>query len=77
MFGALGAFGGKAGETIRLSATCKAARVSISPNWAGHLEVSLVDGRSYQIDVVAAEDIERKGLFGRAGDAILALIRGN
>jgi D-alanyl-D-alanine carboxypeptidase (penicillin-binding protein 5/6) len=42
----------------------------------GQLEVSLADGRQYSLDVVAADSVERKGLLGRAGDALLALVRG-
>ena len=43
----------------------------------GHLEVSLADGRSYEVDVAAANSVEQKGLFGRAGDAFVRLIRGS
>lgn len=40
------------------------------------LEVSLPDGRTRSVDLLAAESIDRKGVFGRAGDALLRLIRG-
>jgi len=42
----------------------------------GVLEVSLPDGRSYEIALEAGASVSRKGLFGRAGDALARLIRG-
>lgn len=43
----------------------------------GRLEVSLPDGRSLTVPVQTATDVERLGLFGRAGAAFARLIRGN
>ena len=42
----------------------------------GRLEVSLPDGRVWSTPVEAVESVERKGAFGRAGDALARMIRG-
>ncbi|WP_026353980.1 D-alanyl-D-alanine carboxypeptidase family protein [Woodsholea maritima] len=42
----------------------------------GHLIVDMGEGREERIELQAEKDIARKGLFGRAGDALLYLIRG-
>ena len=42
----------------------------------GRLEVTLADGRSWTAPLEAADTVERKGLFGRAGAALARLIRG-
>jgi len=42
----------------------------------GSLEVSLPDGRQLSIPVQVSEDVDRLGLFGRAGIALANLIRG-
>ncbi|MFP4518297.1 MAG: hypothetical protein ACLFQ5_02470 [Oceanicaulis sp.] len=40
------------------------------------LEVSLPDGRTRTVPLEAAASVERKGLFGRAGETLLRMIRG-
>lgn len=40
------------------------------------LEVTLPDGRSRTVPLEAAASVERKGLFGRAGESLLRMIRG-
>ncbi len=42
----------------------------------GELMVSLPDGRTQSVPLVAAETVERQGMFGRAGSALARLIRG-
>ncbi len=42
----------------------------------GRLEVSLPDGRTRSVDLVAGADVERLGAFGRAGAALAAMLRG-
>lgn len=42
----------------------------------GRLEVSLPDGRTRTVELEAAETVERLGLFGRAGAALAAMLRG-
>lgn len=42
----------------------------------GRLEVSLPDGRTRTVELEAAETVERLGVFGRAGSAIAAMLRG-
>ena len=42
----------------------------------GRLEVTMPDGRQRSVPVEAAEDVERLGLFGRAGAALANLVRG-
>ncbi|XBQ15759.1 MAG: D-alanyl-D-alanine carboxypeptidase family protein [Oceanicaulis sp.] len=40
------------------------------------LEISLPDGRTRTVPLEAAASVEKKGMFGRAGDSLLRLIRG-
>ncbi|MGJ3232389.1 MAG: D-alanyl-D-alanine carboxypeptidase family protein [Oceanicaulis sp.] len=40
------------------------------------LEVTLPDGRTRSVPLEAAANVERKGLFGRAGESLLRMIRG-
>ncbi|MEQ8405248.1 MAG: D-alanyl-D-alanine carboxypeptidase family protein [Oceanicaulis sp.] len=40
------------------------------------LEITLADGRTRTVALEAAADVERKGLFGRAGASLLQMIRG-
>lgn len=42
----------------------------------GRLEVSLPDGRTRSVDLVAGEDVARLGAFGRAGAALASMLRG-
>ena len=42
----------------------------------GRLEISLPDGRTRSVDLVAAEDVDRLGAFGRAGAALASMLRG-
>lgn len=42
----------------------------------GRLEVSLPDGRTRSVDLVAAQSVDRLGLFGRAGSALASMLRG-
>lgn len=42
----------------------------------GRLQVRLPDGRVWSAPVEAAETVQRKGMFGRAGAALARLIRG-
>ena len=40
------------------------------------LEVTTPDGRQFSVPLEAAADVPRKGMFGRAGDGLVRLIRG-
>jgi D-alanyl-D-alanine carboxypeptidase (penicillin-binding protein 5/6) len=42
----------------------------------GRLEISLPDGRTRSVDLVAAQSVDRLGLFGRAGSALASMLRG-
>jgi len=42
----------------------------------GRLEISLPDGRTRSVDLVAAQSIDRLDLFGRAGSALASMLRG-
>jgi D-alanyl-D-alanine carboxypeptidase (penicillin-binding protein 5/6) len=42
----------------------------------GRLEISLPDGRTRSVDLVAAQSVGRLGAFGRAGAALAGLLRG-
>lgn len=42
----------------------------------GRLEISLPDGRTRSVDLVAAQSVDRLGVFGRAGSALASMLRG-